>query len=100
MEENKRRQVLLFTVGTMFAVALVFATWLGWTMSIIRERRAVLDDLRARGATVFAASSEPEVVESRNAWPGLPIPSIPWSQELLGDEAISSIYLFPAWSIS
>jgi hypothetical protein len=91
VEGKPKRRWLRFSLRTMFVLITAVSIWLGWTVSVVRERKSVLGDMRATpGFDVAPAGSTTYV-----GGPAPPTPTIPWLRKWLGDEAIESIW-FPA----
>ena len=91
MDGKPKRRWLRFSLRTLFVVLTALSIWLGSTVSVVREPKVVLQDMRATpgfdvapaGVTSYVGGSAP-----RRA-------TISWLRQWLGDEGIESIW-FPA----
>src|SRR5688572_181685 len=92
MEEKPKTRWLRFSLRTMFLVVTAVCCWLAWQLSVVRERRDLLNDLNAsRGFQIVKASEWAKDTPAADQ----PVPAIPWIREWLGDEAIQSIWFPP-----
>ena len=91
VDGKPKRRWLRFSLRTLFVLVTAFSVWLGWTASIVRERKLVLRDMRGNPGFVVAPAGATTYL-----WgPAPPTPTISWVRQWLGDEAIESIW-FPA----
>jgi hypothetical protein len=80
-----------FSLRTMFVVLTVFCIWLGWESSVVRQRQAVLKELKGNPAFQFTSAHE----WAKRFPAGSAVPSIakvPLLRGWLGDEAIQEIW--------
>jgi hypothetical protein len=81
-----------FSLRAMFEAVTVFGLWLGWQVSIVRQRKQLLINWelnpRGVGAVVFHAGDRP--LSSDNAI------EVSWIRRLLGDRTVGSIFLLGA----
>jgi hypothetical protein len=85
-----RRRWFSYSLRTMFVVVTVFAIWLGWELSYIRERKDAIARL-GEPECLFIASTG----ELRNMNPGNEalIATIPIWRRWLGDEPMAQVCL-------
>ena len=80
-----RRRWFQFGLGTMLLLVTVFAVWLGWELSYIRERRAYAQGCADRGRPcVFVSEASAQGLDKL----GVALPTIPIWRRWLGDEAV------------
>jgi hypothetical protein len=95
MTDQPRRRWFRFGLRTLFVVVTLLCCYLAWETSVVRQRRAMLQELRAKGGVqiVTAQMAQPSPVTPRAA-------RIPLVRRVLGDEAIQEIWLswYPAVS--
>jgi hypothetical protein len=96
MDKKPRRYRLRFGLKTLFVLIGALAVWLGAVTNQVRERRAALHELRARGVFVMTGSQW----AASGAAAGQPIPSIPKIRRWLGDDAIHLIVFYPSHKLS
>ena len=90
-----RRRWSRFSLRTLLVVVTLFALWLGWELKIVRERKAVLEWVKAnKGATWFAKYGTATTMKMKPA-PKFHnpkavdvAPRIPFWRSWLGDEAV------------
>lgn len=95
MPDKFRPLFLRFSLRTLFVLMTVLCCWLGWELSIVRQRKAVRREFEAKGILRFVAAED----YARRYLPGVPsepIASVPHLRRWLGDEAIQEI-LFERW---
>jgi hypothetical protein len=95
------RRWFRFSLRTLFMVVTVFGCWLGWQVSIVRERKSLLRSLESRASDsydpytlifTYPRSVDGSRLRSKIKW--LPKEgSIPWFRRLLGDEPVGSLGL-------
>lgn len=94
MNDKPRRRWFRFSLRTLLVVVTLMGVWLGWVTSVVRERRAALQEIRANPA-YFITTAETWA----QRYPPASTPS-PWVQPparislvrtWLGDEAIQDI---------
>lgn len=97
MERKSRRFAVRFGLATLFFALTIASLLLAYATSIVRERRKALDEHQrdVGGFYVKTDDLRSELAGVPN-YPAelLPDGSIPWWRELLGDEAIETIF-FP-----
>jgi hypothetical protein len=89
--EKKRRRWLRFGLRGMFILVTALCGWLAWETSVVRARRAALNEL-GKDQSIQVTTAE--------AWiqrypPGAPVPdaaTVPSMRRWLGDEAIQEIW--------
>lgn len=95
MPANEPRRWLSFSLRTLFVVMTVGCVWLGWEARIVRERKAVLRDLR--NVVVLFASTQRYQPLTEAIQLGSQIDygylRISLTRRLLGDEPYVEIYL-------
>lgn len=63
MEEKPKRRLLTYSVRTLLIAVTIFCMWLGWQVSIVRERKAVVKLLdHLAGPVGFSAYEDPPYV--------------------------------------
>jgi hypothetical protein len=85
---KRKRRWFQFSLRTLMIVVMLLAlpcAYVGWQAKIVRERRALLDSIKAAGG------SDLTVVLYNSASP----PPPPWLRRLLGDQTIE-VLLVPA----
>lgn len=92
MDEKPKRRWPRFGLKTLFVLVAVICVCLGSVTNEVRDRRAALAELRARGVLIFTAD-EWSII---SAGYRQPIPTIPQVRGWLGDEAIQSIQFLPS----
>jgi hypothetical protein len=88
MNDQPRRRWFRFSLRTMFVIVTLFACWIGWQTSIVRERKAVLKEMKGNPSFHVTTVSE------RLDWavpPFAPLPKVPLVRGWLGDEAVFSL---------
>jgi hypothetical protein len=76
--------------GLLLAVTLL-AVWLGWNVNTIRQRRAAIADWQLRGGGVYSQKDSAD-----DLFGPAPVKhELPLVRRLLGDEAISNVFLPP-----
>ena len=84
---------LRFSLRTLFVIVTVFGIWLGWQMSIVRERKNM--------RTVLEAACGPDGKPYSQVWNnslisyGIRHYQLPWLRKILGDEPVPIICLPP-----
>jgi hypothetical protein len=68
MSKNPRRRWFQFSIATMLLLITVFAVWLGWNLTFVRQREAAITYLMNNGATVVSPPGK-----SPPPWKQLPI---------------------------
>ena len=53
MDEKPKRRWFSFSLRTMFVVVTIFGVWLGWQLKIVRERKAVLAEIKRTEKSQF-----------------------------------------------
>jgi hypothetical protein len=89
----RRRRWLRFSVRTLLIAVTVFCVWLGWQVSIVRERKAVMTDLD-KELVESAVLNREYVSRTRNRT--LPYAEVTWRQRVLGDELHATVLLLDA----
>ena len=92
----KKRRWFRFSLRTMLVLMTVFCIWLGWQVSIVRERKAVLAELKRHHPTgtsyicleTFLADPAHQAAQ---AHPDVKAIRISWFRRLLGDETCVSL---------
>jgi hypothetical protein len=85
---HRLHRLFRFSLRTMLIVMTLLCCWLGWEVSVVRERQSARRELGANPAFIFVTA---------NAWAevaiGVPTPKarIPIVRVWLGDEAIQQI---------
>ena len=82
MEEKPKRRWLRFSVRTLLIAVTVLCVWLGWQVSIVRERNAIIALMRSR-QPYFSLLDNDQIVVA----PPAPHPS--WIRRLIGDKSRS-----------
>lgn len=93
MPNTNRRWPFSFSLRTLFVLVTVLCCWLGWEVSVVRQRRAVLKEAKANPAFQIV----PAAAWRQRYSPGTPptrVASIPRWRTWLGDEAIQEIVYF------
>ena len=86
-----------FSLRMLFAAITLFAIWLGWQMSVVRERK----NMRA----VLEAACGPDDKPYNQVWnnsiisAGIRPYQLPWFRKILGDELVPIICLPPATTL-
>lgn len=91
IEKRTPRRWFRFSLRTLFVVVTVFAVWLGWELSFIKERKASIRLIRDKYGSVYTSSD----LADR---PVTDLVSIPFWRRMLGDEAVQMVRLTPAFS--
>ena len=84
------RRWLTFSLRTMFIVVTLLCSWLGCESSVVRQRRAALQDLRNRPSIQITTARQSADNFPRGV-PASPRASVSIVRRLLGDEAIYEI---------
>jgi hypothetical protein len=90
-DPQPRRRWFSFSLRTLFVVMTLLACWLGWELSVIRERKAVRQQLAAKGTFQFTTSAV-YAERYQGGPPPSSIPKISMIRTWLGDEAIAEIW--------
>ena len=90
-ETPSRRRWFQFSLGTMFLLVAAFAAWLGWEMSLIRERRMARVTIEDAGGR--ASNPSPSPILGTAVMEPIPPATIPFWRRWLGDEAVTTITL-------
>ena len=72
----------------MIAVT-IFCVWLGWQVSIVRERKVVRNSLKGHA---FVLDFAPDVVVAGVFIQPQPPPRLSWIREAMGDHSVYAIY--------
>jgi hypothetical protein len=93
MTDQSRRRWFRFGLRTLFIVVTVLCCYLAWETSVVRQRQAVLKELRAKGRV--------QIVTAQRAQLSLPnsrVAQVSLVRRLLRDEAIQGIWFgwYPA----
>lgn len=83
MVARPRRTWFRFSLRSLFVLVTLVGVWLGYQMSIVRERQALLASIVARGGIV--TETDPSAARMPD------IEDIPWYRRILGDRAVASI---------
>src|SRR5688572_26854602 len=93
MTDQPRLRWFRFGLRTLFVVVTLLCCYLAWETSVVRQRKAALQELRSKGGIhiVTAQAGQPSLSNPRVAQVSL-------VRRLLGDEAIQEIWLswYPA----
>lgn len=93
MDEQPRRRWGTFSLRTMFVVMTVFCCWLGWEMSIVRQRQTVLKELRLNPDYRLTLAADWEKGQMPGIWPDIPpVARIPTLRTWLGDQAVQELW--------
>lgn len=87
-----RRRWFRFSLRTMFVVATLVCLWLGWELSVVRQRRALRQELAGNAAFNFVTADAMAVQVMVAPMGGVPVASVPRVRRWLGDEAIDQIW--------
>ena len=74
------RRWLRFSIRTLLVAVTIFCVWLGWQVSIVRERKAVrklIDEAGGYHGNPFSGIEAKEL-----------IPKVSWFRQRLGDEGV------------
>jgi hypothetical protein len=88
MNYQPRRRWFRFSLRTMFVIVTLFACWIGWQTTIVRERKAVLKEMR--GNPSFHVTTVAERLDWAVA-PNTPLPKVSIVRSWLGDEPVFSL---------
>ncbi len=97
MIDKPRRSWFRFSLRTLLVLMTVLCCWLAWESSIVRQRKALLAEMRASGAFNItpARNWNPPPLPPAASPPALPRrASISWVRRCLGDEAIQYVWYF------
>lgn len=86
METKRRRRWFAFSLRTLFVLVTAFAIWLGWNLSIVRERQAMWNSIEARGGSINGLNDYPFDYDG-------PEVEVPLPRRILGDRAALIIFL-------
>src|SRR3954465_912962 len=84
MVEPPKRRRIRFSLRTFFLLLTVFAVWLGWKVTEVRQRHRMEDYVKSIGPPGFPVTYG----ESQKPWKSLPVV---W--RLMGVRPIQRIYL-------
>jgi hypothetical protein len=80
------------SLRTIFVLVTILCCWLGWELSIVKQRQALLKDLRTKGGYSITTA---ELIRKNNPT-ATALANVPLRRRLLGDEAIQEIgYSWP-----
>src|SRR5438132_771847 len=80
-----------YSLATLFFVVTALGCWLGWESSVVRERRAILSEVRAGG--MFQIITADQIATGLP--PGIaarPQATVPRVRRWLGDEPVQEIW--------
>ena len=90
MTEKPRRRWFRFSLRTLLVAMTVLCCWLAWESSVVRSRRAELNQLRANGA--FEVTTADQWAERMPpGYTGRPPANVSLVRRWLGDQAIQEI---------
>jgi hypothetical protein len=93
MDANPRRRWGSFSLRTMFVLMTVLCCWLGWEMSIVRQRQSVLKELKLNPDYRVTLAADWEKGPMPGVWPDIPaVAAIPTMRTWLGDQAVQEIW--------
>ncbi|MFN0021221.1 MAG: Hint domain-containing protein [Pirellulaceae bacterium] len=87
-----RRRWGSFSLRTMFVLMTVFCCWLGWEMSVVRTRQAVLRELKQSGMYQVTLASDWQKSSPAAGKRGQSAATIPTVRVWLGDQAVQTIW--------
>ena len=85
MVARARRTWFRFSLRSLFALVTIASVWLGYQMSIVRERQTLRSSIVAGGGVV--TETDPSAARMPD------IEDAPWYRRILGDRAVASIQL-------
>src|SRR5688572_1153388 len=90
MDAKPKRRWLRFSVRTLLVAVTIFCMWLGWQVSIVRERKAVQDLVLGRHAKLNPGYKQPKTI---TYFVGKPYyePPRSWFRQLLGDVGLITV---------
>ena len=81
-----------FSLQTLFIVVTIVGVWLGWQLKIVRERKAVLAEIKRNSLSARCDSVESLDAEDAEFYQ---IYRVSFVRRLLGDESYMRIYIPP-----
>jgi hypothetical protein len=84
---NPKRRWLRFSIRTMLIAVTIFCLWVGWQVSIVRERKSLVGLVSQRQYVTL------------NFWPD-PNVDLSWLRRLLGDQLLHATIFVPDGSLS
>ena len=69
---SPKRRWFRFSLRTLFVVVTVFGFWLGWQLSIVRERKAVLSEIQRVSSPGDFSELSVSVLEGKDNYGSLP----------------------------
>jgi hypothetical protein len=93
MNEKPRRRWLRFGLRTLFVVVTVRCCWLAWETSVVRQRKAVMQEYQTNGMFHFTSAAEftPYPLPGE---PPPPVATVPLVRSWLGDVAIQQVWFY------
>src|SRR5438034_453514 len=100
MNAGTHRRWFRFSLRTMFVAMTLLCCWLGWQLSVVRDRQSALSQLRAQQFAFEIISADQFAAYFPSGTPPQPIATVPAVRGWLGDQAIQEIRYTPDNSVT
>lgn len=90
----RKRWWFRFSLRTLLVLMTLVGCWLGWQTGIVRERRALREKLSKGLAFHFVSVDDHLKTLGPNLPVDPPVAQVPRVRELLGDEAVQTVYYY------
>ncbi|MGC4001784.1 MAG: hypothetical protein QM811_00945 [Pirellulales bacterium] len=97
MSADRFRTWLRFDLRVLFLIVTLICCWLGWQLSIVRQRAAKLAELKTNPMIQFVMDGDPHAIPTPPP-PGSPTPVdvvAPVWRMWLGDVSVQRVYYWP-----